>query len=354
MEVVVECAGKDDQPVLCTEELPLGDFLDTCVEVHGLDKSKTWLLRVDQEVYTPDDQKIVGDVLDLYSSDKLPVEIFMHYKHRAQQELSGKLRKLGVKDEDYLDQAIREQDVETVRLFVQTETYTELLGSKVFDHLDFDCVEQLKVLTEAGVDLDFRGKLDDAPLHRTLTPEIAKVLLDAGADVNARDYADKTPLHLACTLEITEVLLDAGADVNAREYDGGTPLHNARNPEIAKVLLGAGADVNACDDWRETPLHRTRNPAMTKVLVKAGANANVRNWKGDAPLHLARTPEIVKVLLDAGADVHARNGRGETPLHRARYEARSLKTFYGENGSLTRYRLSLEVIDVLVEAGARE
>ncbi len=47
-------------------------------------------------------------------------------------------------------------------------------------------------------------------------PEVIKVLLEAGADVNARTAADKTPLMFAA--------------------------ENNQNPEVIKVLLDAGAD----------------------------------------------------------------------------------------------------------------
>jgi len=60
-----------------------------------------------------------------------------------------------------------------------------------------------------------------------------KVLLDAGANLEARDKDGYTPLHEAATSlregpevveEVVEVLLNAGADPKAKTIDGRTPV----------------------------------------------------------------------------------------------------------------------------------
>ena len=56
-----------------------------------------------------------------------------------------------------------------------------------------------------------------------------------------------TPLGMAAsigTAGVVKVLLEAGADLNARDEDGETPLHTAETAGVVKVLLEAGADPN--------------------------------------------------------------------------------------------------------------
>ena len=74
--------------------------------------------------------------------------------------------------------------------------------------------------------------------------EVVKVLLDAGADLEARTDFGETPLHVAVRLavirgtpEVVKMLLDAGANLEARSELGFTPLHLAV-------------------DWPETPAPR--------------------------------------------------------------------------------------------------
>ena len=87
------------------------------------------------------------------------------------------------------------------------------------------------------------------PLHRAMDnydTEALRMLLEAGADVNARDKWGCTPLYKAAGGDIatTRMLLEAGADVNAR-YGDRTPLHEAAdrgNVAATRMLLEAGAN----------------------------------------------------------------------------------------------------------------
>ena len=79
-------------------------------------------------------------------------------------------------------------------------------------------------------------------------PESIKVLLDAGADINARTEAGETPLHgmhygfgistFTNNPEVITVLLDAGADGAAVNEDGETPFDLAKDNE---ALAGTDA-----------------------------------------------------------------------------------------------------------------
>jgi len=69
---------------------------------------------------------------------------------------------------------------------------------------------------------------------------VVKLLLEAGSDVNARDSLGMTPLHRAVLVgsaDIVKLLLLNGADVNSRDNMGRTPLHMV---PLMAVLIGDG------------------------------------------------------------------------------------------------------------------
>ena len=159
--------------------------------------------------------------------------------------------------------------------------------------------------------------------------------LEAGADTEADKYGE-TRLHMAAAWgspAVVKVLLDAGADLEARAEGGATPLHMAaewsQSPAVVKALLDAGADLEARAEGGATPLHMaaewSQSPAVVKALLDAGADLEARNEDGEIPLHRAAvrgySPAVVGVLLDAGTDLEARNEDGETP---ARVGSRSV------------------------------
>jgi len=129
-------------------------------------------------------------------------------------------------------------------------------------------------------------------------PDAVKLLLEAGADVNLRWDFDRTPLHIAALsnkgaecAEVAGILMRAGADVNAVDEFGMTPLHYAAlfgNVEVAEKLVAAGADIDAVDSEGKSPLRYA-------VECYAGkySDDNLRN----------RCKKIAKMLLNAGADV---------------------------------------------------
>lgn len=88
----------------------------------------------------------------------------------------------------------------------------------------------------------------------TFDAEIIKMMVEAGADLNARDIYGRTPLHYALSsgAENVRALIEMGADVNAQDDNGHTPLTSVmyfmdeaeQNKEIADVLKAAGGVVN--------------------------------------------------------------------------------------------------------------
>lgn len=88
------------------------------------------------------------------------------------------------------------------------------------------------------------------------------------------------------------LLIEAGANINARNKTGQTPLHKAvrlRRGNVAQMLLHHGADVEARNDREMTPLLEMkmseRDLTMLDLLIDAGANLDVKDQNGQNVLH---------------------------------------------------------------------
>ncbi len=211
--------------------------------------------------------------------------------------------------------------------------------------------EQVQACLNNGADLNAEGE-HGYPLHLAASsnenPNVIKVLLDAGVDVNTRSRSRNTPLHWAVAgnknPNVIKVLLDAGADVNARNGDGGTPLHWAasqnENPEIINVLLKSGAKLEVRNKLGQTPIYsavgrREKHNSLKIImtLIDAGSNVNaqgkdtsgVTSWSGYTPLHWAaiqtKNPDVIMILLKAGADGKIKSEDRKTPFEFAKYNS---------------------------------
>jgi len=197
------------------------------------------------------------------------------------------------------------------------------------------------------------SRLIDAVVHgqtkvvsRLLTadPGLAKEQAGAGAtrqhaaefffeEIGHYLYSGDTALHMAAAAferPAAQLLVRHGALCRVRNRRGAEPLHYA-------------ADANR---WKPAAQRRT-----IEFLLTAGADPNALDKSGVAPLHRAvrtRSSPAVRALLSGGADVNLKNGRGSTPLNLARHD-----TGRGGSGSARARREQLEIITILLDAGAR-
>jgi ankyrin repeat protein len=189
----------------------------------------------------------------------------------------------------------------------------------------------IRLLLEAGVDVEFENGLGETPLQiatRQGSTAVFKLLLDAGASINHQGRLGSSPLHVACLwqrVEVVRLLVDAGAALDLLNHTRESPLEIVcaqGNQAIVKLLLDAGAVVN-----RETigpsPLHRASlsgHELIVELLLKSGAEVDRKDHMGDHPLHSACENghhTVVKLLLSAGAQVKHQNKDGASPLHLA-------------------------------------
>ena len=109
-------------------------------------------------------------------------------------------------------------------------------------------------------------------------------------------------------IECVRLLAEAGANVNARDDDGNTPLHETFLEDVAEELIKLGANVNARNDDGETPLFTTVSDEIVKILIAHGADPYIQNKKGKTVFDEANThgPSRERVLREAIAEAKER------------------------------------------------
>lgn len=199
-----------------------------------------------------------------------------------------------------------------------TEIMRKALRSKADPNM---AIRTTKNAGSAGLELVVNGQ---TPLHYLMqttrfqpaevTRECVKVLLDAGANVEAKDAWDNRPIHEALCNDFPNeagvaALIEAGVDVNALGIGGATPLHFAAkhfNLVPARMLLAAGANLQPsrdtgrpADQFSPLEIAKTKdNHEMVKLLEHALANpqdmADVGYVKAAFNLDLAKRQESLE------------------------------------------------------------
>jgi hypothetical protein len=97
-------------------------------------------------------------------------------------------------------------------------------------------------------------------------------------------YGDEEGARVECV----RLLADAGANVNARDSDGNTPLHETFLTDVEKELLERGADVNARNKDGETPIFTNVDNEAIPLFIERGADLTIRNNNGQTVMEAAQ------------------------------------------------------------------
>ncbi|XP_058077369.1 E3 ubiquitin-protein ligase KEG [Magnolia sinica] len=132
--------------------------------------------------------------------------------------------------------------------------------------------------------------------HEAEARELVRILLAAGADPTAQETQHgRTALHTAAMandVELVKIILDAGVDVNIRNVHNTIPLHVAlaRGARLCVgLLLSAGANCNLQDDEGDNAFHIAADSAkmirenlewIVVMLQYPSAAIDVRNHSG--------------------------------------------------------------------------
>jgi uncharacterized protein len=156
-----------------------------------------------------------------------------------------------------------------------------------------------KALDAAAVKLlvDHGARLD-LPNNRGITPIMAAAGMGS-TDADTRGYytTEDTPQRSVDTLK---VLLDAGADVNSRGPRGLTPLHEAARwgwNATVQFLVDRGADLNA----KSQSLDPTKDP-VEKTVIDSAMGRNGGNSRGGARVDVHEdTAKLLENLMKKAA-----------------------------------------------------
>ena len=229
--------------------------------------------------------------------------------------------------------AVRKHDIASVKRILKSASERvngqDNGGSAPLHHAaGFGTLETMKLLIEAGAEVDARNDRNSTPLHWAVsdTGKI-RLLLARGADINAKTERELTPLGLAAMQHFDiaplELLLEKGANPNIASINGQTSLMaaaSAGNVEAMELLLGKKADPLAVAGSGAVALMAaaaSRNPEAVKLLLKHGAEANAKTKRNQTALFEAASrgaEDVVKLLLEQGAEVNIEDYQGHSPL----------------------------------------
>jgi ankyrin repeat protein len=229
--------------------------------------------------------------------------------------------------------AVRVQSAEAVAKLLASDSDAakarDAAGSTLLHHAAaFGSIDTMKLLLDAGADVNAANRRRSTPLHWSLHDEAkVRLLLSRGAAINAKQVEGRTPLYIAASMgqgtSLVKLLLENGANPALATANGMTPLMAASvrgDVEAMKLLVDKNADVNTRNGAGETALMfaaTNGSPAAVKFLIDRDADAKAKSKRGETALGNAGTSgveETVRMLLDQHADVNSRNVRGYSPL----------------------------------------
>lgn len=226
-------------------------------------------------------------------------------------------------------------------------------------------IENIKVLVEAGCNVNFKNNAEESFLHQVIKTNLMKpelslsyleFLIQEGLDVNAQDIVKKTPLITAIEFnrnEYLDLLLQNGANPNDVDKNGNSAFFYA----VAHKL-----DVRLYDQLRnfDTPqfdvlnkdqvtllfeyvrmMYDTseRSLELLRKLIEDGADMyqlSLYYSQDTTPIDLIaeKKVEVLQTILDTGAiDINRQDDSGNTLLHKicaynVNYEAEKAKDTY--------------------------
>ena len=290
------------------------------------------------------------------------------------------------KSETVLHAAVRKNDVEFVKLFIDSKI-VDIDATDNFGHTPLHIaifgrnISILEILLKNGANIHEKDKNCKSPLQLSVQlklKNISKLLIIHGAGKN--ETSDHNAFHEAVgngNAEIVELLINEKSDMNCKSHNGIAMVHFAasKNYEmLCLVLLRNGADPNIRDNEMATPIHVAAFFGYTyivRILLEHGADPNAKESEGNTPLIFAverNGYEIAKLLIEHGANLNGHEHlSGYVPIHLAVAIANpKVLMLLIENGASIDYKsydgktalifairnMKMEMAEFLIEHGA--
>lgn len=190
------------------------------------------------------------------------------------ESVEKKINKAGYEaDGQGLIEAVKNNDLETVKLFIENKTplnFADSIGATA---------------------LMYAAKANDSGM--------LQLLVDSGAEVMISDNGKKTALHYAVAKGYEKnvtILLEKGVDPLWKDNQGRDAfltllsVTKTSNMNIFNMLIKLKADINGRDNDRKTPLIIAveRNiPGYVEALISMKANPLAKDFKGKTALDYA-------------------------------------------------------------------
>lgn len=233
--------------------------------------------------------------------------------------------------------AVYNDDVATIEAYIQSGGDVDVIDDEGYALLHIACwnsgtSEIVKMLIDAGADINACASLEQAPLHLASMqsdPELVRVLLDAGADLNLTTSEGASPLMLAASFgsdpDVVRLLIERGASIEQRSESGATPLMYGvtynRNFEVLDALLELGAELKVVDNNGLSPMHfalEEGNVSTIQWLESKGVSLDLDDKYGRNTLHVAAEfssdIDLIRYIVDQGTDVNSEMPDGSTAL----------------------------------------
>jgi hypothetical protein len=157
------------------------------------------------------------------------------------------------------------------------------------------------LLLDYGANPNALAEGDMTPLHFAAMlahAELAGLLTRRGARSDIRNTSGLMPLHLAANDKVVKVLVEAGADVNALTSKGLTPMHTARHGLIAKELVQQKADLRIRTPKGRTPMETAGIETFERqgISIHSVMLGRLRGIMGQMPVTLTNVSD--RVLRD--------------------------------------------------------
>lgn len=147
---------------------------------------------------------------------------------------------------------------------------------KIYKYLD-DEIMVSNIIEFGDVNKVHRGSKQNAlffALEDQVSVDVLKMLLDAGIELNLQNKQGDSVLHLCEDLEKLELILQYKPDLNLKNKAMRTPIFGCNDLKKAQLLVDAGIDLNVCDLEGKHFLKslNTMDFDLMKVFIDRGLN----------------------------------------------------------------------------------